>query len=190
MKIINYYLLLFLSLLLAIQVSSADEGAKSGKVTFTLITLNESDVPDTVIKGASDRIKQTLKKEGYKIESYRPGFDENITFNHCIKRECVKELRDTAPNGINIIVSVTAQEVKTGQRRVSRYLVEDVTEKKYTIRVISSDPAKNRYDLNFKRALVDSDRINQDAEMIGAEIGKFYINSRPVEKTLRQKSVE
>lgn len=168
-KIVFFYILLILPLCL-----TAGGNNNTENLTFTVLTIPVNDIPDDLNTESILKIKNPLISQGYHLDDYRPGFDENINFDNCIKKECISDIKDFFPGKVVIIIAITSAEVKIGQKRISRYLVEDITETRYTIYVFTDDPVKEKYDLTFKRTFLDSQKLLKEAEIIGLKIGEFY----------------
>lgn len=179
MKLINFYIPLFYCLFIFPQFLNAGEETKTQSLTFTVVSMSDYDVPDYLNKDSIVKIKNPLKNDGLILNDYRPGFDESINFDNCIKRDCVQKIRDVFPKDNVIIISINSAEVKIGQRRISRYMVEDITEIRYTLYVFTACPSKEKYELTFKRTFLDPAKLLKEAELIGVKIGEFYSTGKP-----------
>lgn len=176
MKITGIYLLLFSFLIMLPYAAPAQEEAAARNLTFTVVTIPDFNVPEYLNKDSIVRIKKPLKNKWNILNDYRPGLDENINFDNCVKRDCITEISNVFHQGIVIIISITASEVKTGEKHISRYLVEDITETRYTVYVFTAGSSDQKYDLTFRRTFLDSTRLLNEAELIGIKIAEFYSN--------------
>lgn len=171
-KTIQYIFILHILLLCPFSLNAGENNIHN--LTFTLLTIPASDIPDDLNTESILKIKNPLLNEGYHLDDYRPGFDESINFDNCIKKDCVKDIRNFFPGKIVITISITSAEVKIGQKRISKYMVEDITETRYTIYAFTNDPSKDKYDLTFKKTFLDPKSLLKEAESIGLKIGEFY----------------
>ncbi len=175
MKKIYMYLLPIFLFFIILQFSASGE---EQHLTFTVIIIPGYDVPDYLNNSSYIKIRNPLKNEGYTIDDYHPDINKNISFDNCISRNCVQEIKKIFPDKIVIVISITAAEVKIGHKQLSRYLMEDITEIRYTIYVLTTDPLKDKYELTFKKTFLDSTKLLNEAGQIGLKIGEHYSGKR------------
>lgn len=183
MKTIYLYLFTAFLFMMHPYFNASGEESSDRSLAFTVITIPGEDVPDYLSKDSTVKIKNPLKNQGFSIDDSRKGLNKNINFDNCIMRDCVRDLKDSFPEKAVIMISITASEVKTGQKQISRYLAEDITEMRYTIYVLTADPSKEKYGLTFKRTFLDPTRLLNEAAQIGIKISEHYSPKKHADNT-------
>lgn len=168
-----YVLLIFSSSL------NAQEVKKNNRLAFTPVKISSENAGDSFFDEVSGIIKKNLKGEPFFIirDLYNP-YSE-ITFNNCIKNQCTAELPNAVSEGIVIMICIDSFTVKTGERKVSRYVTEDITENRYTLYISTAEILKNRYDLEFSETFKEKSKLLNEADLIGKKIREFYIQRKP-----------
>ena len=155
---------------------NGDDKAAVNKLTFTIAAIKEAAISNTFLNTVSETIKKHLKDEDSFLINNQTKNNERITFNNCIRNNCIDDLRNAAPNGIVILISLSAYEIKTGEKYISRYITENITETRFTLHVAAIDLAGAGNDLMFKKTSAQTEKIISEANIIGKEIGEFYLN--------------
>lgn len=173
---LTIFLFIFPSLL------SADETEKGERLTFTIITIAESTVSKSILNEAAVNIRKHFTGEQFFLINDQAALNEDITFNNCLRKQCAGELAGIAPDGIVIIISVTSEEVKIDEKHVSRYVIEDITETRYSINTAAVDLVNKKYDLEFKGTFNSTEKLLNEADQAGKKIRDYYIKRKPVTK--------
>ena len=164
-NILTALLLLFMALPL---FPGGQDTAGQDRPVFTVIPINR--LNSTEFK-ASMIIKKHL--EGFMInDSFR--VTKSINFNNCIAAQCIEDLADIAGKGIVILITVTSENVKIDEKQLTRYLTEDIIERRYTVHVITSDLGRAGYDLRFSETVNDPSEILKAVDAIGRRIREYY----------------
>lgn len=180
----NRKLFAFMILLLIFPISlKASESSVPEKLTFSTILILDNNVPDSLRNDVIKIIQKHLKGEEFFAIVEDNIITDRITLENCIKKTCTAEMAETISDGIGLIISITSEDVKIGEKHISRYVVEDITEIRYTIDAAAVDLSKKRYDLVFSKTFNDSSKILKEADLIGIKIRDFYIKRKPVMKT-------
>lgn len=148
---------------------AAMENGGQDTPVFTVIPINR--VNSTEFK-ASMIIKKHL--EGFIInDSFR--LTKGINYNNCIAARCVADLADIAGSGIVILITITSEDVKVDEKQLTRYLTEDIIERRYTVHIITTDLGRTEYDLIFNETVSDPSKILTEVDRIGRKIREYYI---------------
>ena len=167
-------------LMLIFSVSlNAREIQKRERLVFTAIKISGENSPDSLLNEASMIIKKNLKGEDYFIINDLYNTEAKITFAGCIKKQCIAELPNAVSEGIVIIISIKTDTVKTGERQLSRYVIEDITENRYTIYVSTAELLKESYDLEFTGTFTERSKLLNETDLIGKKIREYYLKRKP-----------
>ncbi len=175
---------IFFTLLICIFSSllSAEENEKQERLAFTIITISDSIVSKSLINEATVNIRKHLTAEKFFLINDQATLTENITFNNCLKEQCAGQLARITPEGIGLLISITSEEIKIDEKHVSRYVIEDITETRYTIHAAAVDILNKKYDLEFKETFNSTAKLLNEADMIGKKIRDHYIKRKPLIK--------
>jgi len=158
---------------------TAREADKPEKLVFTTITIPVSNVSDSLLNEVYNIIQKHLKGEEFFIINEKYTLSDDITFNNCIKKQCVRQLAGVTPDGVIVIISITSEEVKIGEKRLTRYMVEDLIEKRYILHIVSADLLKEKYDLEFTETFNNNSKLLNEADLIGGKIREYYMKRKP-----------
>lgn len=195
MKKIQPTLLLALILLLFPAFTYAKDAAKKKEqLSFTPVKLSGENITTELQNDGLMKILNHLQGEDFFVLNKTISATDNLTNDSCLKKNCTSDLAGLTPDGIVILISVISEEVKIGERRVSTYMTEDITEKRYTIQVTTVDIHKSEYELDFQKTFTDTGLIIKEADIIGESIREHYIKRKtiiqPVEKKIEKKPEE
>jgi hypothetical protein len=182
MKKINLFIILIFLLIIYPVSITARENSKIEKLIFTTITIPSSGIPESLSGNISMTIQNHLKDEDFFVINSNYTKTEGITFPGCLKKQCIDKLKAVTSGGIIILVSVSTEVVKIGEKHISRYAVEDITETRYTIYAASVDQLNEKYDLQFTKTFTDTAKLIDEADRIGIKIRDFYIKRKPEKK--------
>ncbi len=177
MNIIKLLILpIFLSLIFYLPLASEKDKLFTLIVSPVIISGDKKSghLPDEV----SMIIQKYLLEDVFFRINDKTVLNNKITIANCLKKECAAELKGITPEGVVIMISVTAVEIKTGEKRLSRYVVEDITEMRYTVHVSTADLQKEKYDLVFRSTYTNTSKLLDEAERIGEKIREFYIKEK------------
>jgi hypothetical protein len=184
----NFFILLIYVLLIFSISLNAQEVKEQNRLAFTPIKISSVNVYDSFHNEVSGIIQENLKGESFFVirELYNPYTE--ITFNNCIKNQCTAELPNAVSEGIVIMIYIDSFTVKTGERMVSRYVTEDITENRYSLYISTAEILKDRYDLEFSGTFKERSKLLNEADLIGKKIREFYIKRKPEIKKKEKES--
>jgi len=163
----------------SISLHGQEKAVVNERLSFAPVTLKGNNIPPALMNDVLMTIITRLRCEDYfSIIRNLPGIDK-ITYDRCMRNQCIAELTDIDPGGIVIIISLEARDVKTGEKQISRYLIEEIKETRYTIHVITADISKPEYELVFKKTFNSRSLVVNEAEIIGKAIMEYYIQRKP-----------
>ncbi len=94
-------------------------------------------------------------------------------------KDCIYKISQMHPNALFISGSITRIENIIGEKRISKYLVEDLKEEKYLFTVKVINLQTNSTDIFFEREFPNTKEISLEAEKIAGEINQFYSIETP-----------
>ncbi|PKL17690.1 MAG: hypothetical protein CVV49_09875 [Spirochaetae bacterium HGW-Spirochaetae-5] len=184
MKNTKIFLLLLFILMAFFKSLNADEVEKVERLNFTLLKIPGAEASDSIRSDISKIIRKQLENEDFFIVNVdeQKNLYDKVNPDECIKKECVGELSSLASEGIVLMFSISSEEVKIGEKHVSRYVVEDLTEIRYTIQVAAVDVFNKKYDLMFTGTFNNTAKLYNEAGLIAKKITNYYIQRKPLIK--------
>lgn len=182
MKRNSFSILLVLCIILSpVFLAAKESTGKKEQLAFYPVTMTGNGISTSLMKKILNKITGPLSGENFFIINPAQPGSNKITAGKCLDNQCIAELAGITPDGIVIIISVTSEKVKTDEKVVSRYMAADMEGTRYTIHVATADILNKKYDLVFKKTLSGSDRLLDEAGVMGRAIKKFYIKRKPAE---------
>lgn len=178
----NIFTLLACVLLIFSISLNAQELKEHNSLAFTPIKIPSEIVSDFFLDEVSGIIKKNLEGEPFFVIRDLYNQYSEITFNNCIKNQCTAELPNAVSEGIVIMIGINTYTLKTGERKVSRYVTEDITENRYTLYISTAEILKDHYDLEFSGTFKKKSQLLKEADLIGKKIRGFYIKRKPKTK--------
>lgn len=108
--------------------------------------------------------------------------------------ECLSDLNLKYTDSIFVTGSIAMYEIKTGEKKVSKYVVEDIKAEKYILTVNVIDLKSGKTDLSYKKEITTKVLVADEARVIASDIKDFYLkkiaakNDIPEEKPEKIKS--
>ena len=184
MNIKKFYTVLIILLPALLMPLTAQEAEK---LKFTTVMADAGVNPDPFLNKISLTIEKQLKKEKFFIINNQLNLTEKIDYKNCLKNHYFEAQTGIPPEGIVVIISLTAEEVKTGEKEISRYAYEDITETRYALNVATAQLRNEKYDLVFIKTFSDQSKLISRADIIGKKIREFYIKAKQ-DVTLKDES--
>ncbi len=177
-KIKSLISLIFILLTISSSLNAAEK-EKPLKLIFTPIIISGGNQSGHLPDEVSMIIQKYLLEEDFFLINDKFVLTDEITFNNCLKKQCAAQLKAITPEGIVILISVITTEVKIGEKKLSRYIVEDITETRYTVNVSTVDIQKEKYDLVYTSTFNNTVKLLDYAESTGEKIRDYYIKRKP-----------
>ena len=154
-------------------------GEPTEQLAFAPVILKGNNITPALMNNVFIKIMKHLRSEEFFVINDRLAATDKISYDNCLKKQCITELAGITSGGIVVLISLSAEDVKTGERPISRYMTEDIKERRYTIHVATADIFKSEYDLVFKKTFNDTAPLMNEADLIGRAIKEYYIKRKP-----------
>lgn len=153
--------------------------ANQNKIPCLVINFRTYDTPATEGANVASLIKAGLSDNSFYFLQESDEVRVILSESDC-SLDCIEKLQKIYPDALVITGSVKRIENTIGEKKISKYLVEELKEEKYIFSVKVINLKKNQVDLLFEEEFPGIKELKTETARIALEINNFYKVEKPI----------